>query len=804
MRNLASDLRYAVRVLRKAPGFTVVAILTLTLGIGANTSLFSIVNSVLLNPLPFPHSEQLVAIYGTTALSSRAGITYLNFLDWQHDNTTFSAMAAYRNDDFDLTGQGAAERVPACMVSAEYFEVLGTRMALGRNFTHEEDRAGGTPVVVISAGFWSRKFASSRNDKEYTIIGVLPPDFSFRRNNELYVPLGQWTDPTFLNRGISMSSAAFGRLKPGVTLAQGKQDTGAIAAHLAELFPTTNRGKGVSLYPLKQEIIGNVADFLYVLLGAVGFVLLIACANVANLLLARSLGRSREFAVRVALGATRGRVVSQILTESVLMGLVGGGLGLLLAAYATRAVLSALPTVLPRSAEIGVDWRVLLFTLFVSVMAGLAFGLAPVLRMSRPDVYEVLKKGGRGSSGARQGAQGVFVVAEMAIAIVLLIGAGLMVRSLAALWSVDPGFDQHNLLSFSVALQPSLTTNPAGIRSTMRELGQKLTELPGIESAASVGTGLPLSGDRSTLPLWVEGRPKPATKAEMGHAVFYLVDYDYAKTLHVPVQRGRFFDAHDDDKAPAVVVVDENFARSYFPNEEPIGKFLNIEEIGIRAQIIGITSHVKHWSLDGDAQSPIREELYVPMQQIPEKLLPIIVRSVGYIARTRTAPATMAGPVRQMISQMNSQQVAYGFETMDEIISDSLAARRFSMFLLGGFAAVALILASIGIYGVVSYLVGQRMHELGVRVALGAQRRDVMQLVLGTGLKMALLGVTIGLSAALGLTRLMAKLLYGVSATDPATFVAVAVVLTLVALTACYMPARRAMRVDPMIALRYE
>ena len=813
MRNFASDLRYAVRVLRKAPGFTAVAILTLTLGIGVNTSLFSIVNSVLLNPLPFPHPEQLVAIYGTTSLSARAGLTYLNFLDWQRDNTTFSAMAAYRNDDFDLTGQGTAERVPACMVSAEYFEVLGTRMALGRNFMREEDKAGGTPVVVISAGFWSRKYASSRdvigrkmpvNDKEYTIIGVLPADFSFRRNNELYVPLGQWTDPTFLNRGISMSSSAFGRLKPGVTLAQAKQDTGAIAAHLAELFPTTNRGKGISLYPLKAEIIGNVADFLYVLLGAVGFVLLIACANVANLLLARSLGRSREFAVRIALGATRGRVISQVLTESVLLGLVGGGLGLLLAAYATRAVLSALPAVLPRSAEIGVDWRVLLFTLFVSVTAGLVFGLAPVLRMSRPDLHEVLKKGGRGSSGARQGAQGIFVVAEMAIAIVLLIGAGLMVRSLAALWSVDPGFDQHNLLSFSVALQPSLTTNPAGIRSTMRELGQKLSGLPGIESAASVGTGLPLSGDRSTLPLWVEGRPKPATKAEMGHAVFYLVDYDYAKALRVPVQRGRFFDAHDDDKAPTVVVVDENFARSYFPNEEPIGKYLNIEEIGIRAQIIGITSHVKHWSLDRDAQSPIQEELYVPMQQIPEKLLPIIVRSVGYVARTRTAPASMAEPVRQLISQMNSQQVAYDFETMDEIISDSLASRRFSMFLLGGFAAVALILASIGIYGVVSYLVGQRMHELGVRVALGAQRRDVMQLVLGTGLKMALLGVAIGLSAALGLTRLMAKLLYGVSATDPATFAAVAVVLTLVALTACYMPARRAMRVDPMIALRYE
>ncbi|HET9400167.1 MAG TPA: ABC transporter permease, partial [Candidatus Acidoferrales bacterium] len=782
-------------------------------GIGVNTALFSIVNSVLLNPLPYPQPNQLVAIYEKTTQFGRGSISYPNFLDWQRDNRTFSEIAGYRNDDFNLTGQGTSERIKTCMASAQYFSVLGVQMELGRNFTLEEDKAGGTPVVVISSAFWSRKFASARdvlgkrltlNGQDYTIIGVLPASFQFRRSNELYVPLGQWTDPTFLNRGVSMGMNGVGRLKPGATQAQAQADTDAISTHLAEMYPTTNKGRTVGLYPLKADMVGGISQFLYILLGAVGFVLLIACANVANLLLARSLARTREFAIRTALGASRARVIWQLLTESVLLGLVGGGAGLLLAAYATKSVLQALPAALPRSAEIGLDWHVMVFTFSVSVLAGVIFGLTPAVRMWRPDVHETLKEGGRGSSGARHRAQGVFVVAEMAIALVLLIGAGLMIRSLAALWGVNPGFDPHNVLNFSVALQPSLLSQPGTVRGTMQNLQERLLAMPGVQAVSSLGGGLPLSGDDSELPFWVDGRPKPAAQTDMPFALFYLVDSGYAATLKLPLRKGRFIATTDDAKSPSVVVIDEMFAKKFFPNEDPVGKYLHLELLNMQPRIIGVTGHVKHWSLDKDSESPIQEQMYLPMGQLPEQFLPLVVRGFGYIARTAGAPESYSTPIREMVTQMSSQQVAYGFESMDGIISDSLAARRFSMFLLGVFASVALILASIGIYGVVSYLVGQRMHELGIRVALGAQRGDVLRLVLGQGLKMALIGVAIGVAAALGLTRLMSQMLFGVSAADPLTYLGVAILLTIIALAACYVPARRAMRVDPIIALRYE
>ncbi|HET9400908.1 MAG TPA: ABC transporter permease [Candidatus Acidoferrales bacterium] len=813
MGNFANDVRYAFRFLRKSPSFMCIALATLALGIGANTSLFSIVNSVLLNPLPYPHPDQLVRIAETSPLSKRGGVTYMNFLDWQRSNSTFAAMAAYRSEEFDLVEATSTERVQTRMVSAEYFRVLGVPPAMGRSFTTAEDQPGAAPVAVISAGFWKRKFGAARdvlektlniNGEAYSIVGVLPENFTFLRNDELYVPIGQWDDPTFRNRGIRLGATAIGRLKDGVTLAQAQSDADGIALHLAELFPTTNKSRGVALYPLKADLVGNVSDFLYVLLGAVGFVLLIACANVANLLLARSLARSREFAIRTALGATRGRIVSQLLTESVLLGVAGGALGLLMASYSTKAVLSALPAALPRSAEIGMDWHVLLFTLAVSIFAGAFFGLTPALKIWRPDVYESLKKGGRGSSGGSHRAQGVFVAAEMGIALVLLVGAGLMIRSLAVLWSVDPGFNPRNLLTFSVALQPSLTTDPPGIRNRMHELEAKFAAIPGVQGVASQGTGLPLAGDNSTLPFWIEGRPKPATRSDMPQAVYYLVSPGYFDTLKVPLLRGRYFDAHDNADAPTVLVVDDKFAARFFPNEDAIGKTLNIDEIGMRGQIVGVTGHVKQFGLDTDATTKWQQEMYVPMEQIPVKLLPIIVRGVGFVVRTASAPQTYATPVREVVTQINREQVAYGFKTMDEIITRSLAARRFSMFLLGVFAGVALILSSIGIYGVVSYLVGQRMHELGIRVALGAQRADLLRLVIGQGLRMALLGVAIGTAAALGLTRLMTKLLFGVSAADPLTYFGVAAVLTAIAMAACYVPARRAMKVDPIIALRYE
>ena len=812
MRSLGNDIRYAVRVLLKSPGFTIIAILTLALGIGVNTSLFSIVNSVLLNPLPFPHPEELTALYQNTATFGHGSIAYLNFLDWQRDNQTFSAMAGYRNDDYNLTGQGTSERVKTGMVSADYFPLLGVQLELGRNFTRDEDKVGGNPVVVISSGFWSRKFGSAKdvlgktltlNGQDYSIIGVAPANFRFHRNNELYVPIGQWNDPTFLDRGISMGMNAVGRLKPGVTLAQASSDTGAIARQLAEAYPKTNKDLGVAVVPLKQDMTGEIAPFLFILLGAVGFVLLIACANVANLMLARSIARAREFAIRTALGATRGRVISQLLTESILLGMAGGGLGLLLAAYGTKAVLTKLPDALPRSSEIGVDSHVLFFTFAVSIFAGIVFGLAPALRTWKPDVHEVLKEGGRGSSGAKHRVQSIFVVAEMAIALVLLIGAGLMIRTLAELWGVNPGFNPNNVLSFQVALQPSLSSKPEAIRATMLALQDRLLALPGIQAVSSMGGSLPMQGD-SELPFWLEGQPKPASQNEMPMALFYLVDPGYLKTMGIPLLRGRFLSAHDDLHSPVVAVIDESFAKKYFGSDDPIGKYINFDLLNLKAQVVGITGHVKHWGLDTDSKETIQAQVYLQMAQLPDQFVPLIVRGIGYIARTATAPENYSTPIREMVSQMSSQQIAYGFISMDEIISDSLAARRFSMFLLGIFASVALILASIGIYGVISYLVGQRMHELGIRVALGAQRSDVLRLVLGQGLKMALIGVGIGVAAALGLTRLMSKMLFGVSAADPVTYLGVGAILTLIALLACYVPARRAMRVDPIIALRYE
>jgi predicted permease len=809
---LLQDLRYAARMLHKNPGFTTVVLLTLALGIGVNSALFSIVNGVLLNPLPYANPAQLTALYQTTTNLGHSSIAYPNFLDWQKDNRSFSAIAAYRNDDYNLTGQGAAERVKTGMVSSEFFPVLGVPLAMGRNFTPEEDKTGAGPVAIISSGFWSRKFGSSRdvlgkvlvlNEEPYTIVGVLPPHFRFRSDNEIYVPIGPWKHPAFHDRAISIGMKAVGRLKPGVTIQQASSNLDAIAHNLAATFPDTNTGSGIAAVPLKQDMVGDIAQFLLVLLAAVGFVLLIACANVANLTLARSMARAREFAIRVALGAGRYRILAQLLTESVLLGVAGGGLGLLLAAYGTKSVLKILPDALPRSSEIGLDSHVLAFTFVLSIFAGIVFGLAPALRVLRPDANETLKEGGRGSSGTRHGVQGVFVIAEVGVALVLLVGAGLMIRTLSALWSIDPGFNAHNLLTFRMSFPASLAASPSGIRSALREFHERLRALPGVQRASIIDGSLPLQDD-AEIPFWLDGHPKPAAQNDMPLALYYVVEPEYLEAMQTPLLRGRFLTQQDDERSPLVVVIDEMFARGYFAGEDPIGKRINIQFIG-SAEIVGLAGHVKHWGLDTDAKETIQAQLYMPMTQLPERFMPEIVRrGQTYVARSANAPAALTAPIRDMVQQMSANQVAYAFETMDDVVADSLAARRFSMFLLGIFAALALVLASIGVYGVISYLVSRRTHEIGIRLALGARRGDVLRLVLGAGFKMAGVGLLIGLAGAFALTRLMSKMLYGVKATDPLTFVAVAALLTLVALAACYIPARRAMRVDPMVALRYE
>jgi predicted permease len=808
---LLQDLRYAVRMLVRSPGFTAIAILTLALGIGANTALFSVVNGVLLNPLAYPQSGQLVAVYGNTAGYKQGPITYLNFLDWQRDTKTLSSMAMYRNEDYNFIGTREAERVSGYMISADFFTTLGVQPILGRTFRAEDDQVGAAPVVILGGGFWQRKFGSSLDiigkaitlgGKSYEIVGVIPADFRFYgRDRDVYTPIGQWNDPSFRDRSIDMSAHAVGRLKDGVPLSQAKADMDGVAQNLARAYPEADKDVGIALVPMKEDIVGNVQPFLIVLLAAVGFLLLIACANVANLLLARSMARSREFAIRSALGADHMRVIRQLLTESMLLAGLGGALGVLLAYLGTRAVLGSLPGALPRASEVSLDSRVLLFSLALSLFAGIIFGLAPALKTSRVNLQEILKESGRGVSGARQRMQGIFVAGEVAMALVLLVGAGLMVRSLAALWRVNPGFNPSHAITFTLSMPANSQTTSAETRARLRHFDDAMHNIPGVQ-AVSVTLGSRPMIHNSSLPFWIEGQPKPATIQDMPQAMFYLAEAGFQQAMGVTLERGRYITPQDDEHAPLVVVIDDVFARTYFPDENPIGKRINLALFNVQPEIVGVRGHVKQWGLDTDAKSAIEAQFDYPFMQLPEKLMPLAADAVAVVLRTEGDPTAVMGDVRRAVAEMDSREVIYNVQTMEEVVSNSYAAQRLSMILLGAFAGLALVLACVGIYGVISYLVGQRTHEIGVRVALGAQPVDVFRLVIGHGARMALIGVAIGTGAALGLTRLMANQLFGVSAHDPLTFAGVAALLLIVAVAACYIPARRAMRVDPIVALR--
>ncbi len=815
MTTLLQDIKFGLRTLAKNPGFTAVAVLTLALGIGANTAMFSVVNGVLLNPLPYAQPNRLVALYSSDANFPRMSISYPNFLDWVRDNRSFSDLAAYRADDFTLTGTGEPERVPVEMVSASFFPLLGVKPVIGRAFLPQEDQVGAGPVVLISEGFWNRKFGASRdvlgksiqlNGAAYTIVGVIPSSFHYHGNDfhrsDAYTPIGQRNDATFRDRRAGMGTKAVGRLKPGVTFEQAKADMDLLARHLAEAFPAADKNQGITLVPLKASMVGNIQPFLLVLLAAVGFVLLIACANVANLLLARSTARTREFAIRCALGAGRGRVVRQLLTESLLLALAGGGLGLLLASWGLEGALKVLPEALPRAEEVRLDGPVLAFMLITSALAGILFGLAPALKNSRGSLQEVLKEGGRGSSGARHRTQRFFVVAEMALAVVLLAGAGLMIRTLTEIWKVDPGFNARNVLTFNLSFS-STSSSPETVRAHWRHLHEILNATPGIE-ASSLSAGSSIMQDDSELPYWLDGQPKPSTTSEMRSALFYLVQPEYQKIMGIPLRRGRFLADTDNHGSSPVIVIDDRFAQIAFKGEDPIGKRVRLDFLNEAYEVVGVVGHVKQWGLDTDSSSAIQAQCYMPLEQIPDQFLPLFASAMGVVARTSTVPMAVTGSIRHTLFQAGGEDVMYGAESMEGIVSDSLAARRFAMILLGVFAVLALIMSCVGIYGVISYLVGQRLHEVGIRMALGAQRGEVLRMILGDGAKMAGAGVGIGLIAAFGLTGLMSKMLYGVSAHDPLSFAAVAGLLILVALVACYIPARRATKIDPVVALRYE
>jgi predicted permease len=537
-------------------------------------------------------------------------------------------------------------------------------------------------------------------------------------------------------------------------------------------------------------------------------VLLIACVNVANLQLVRSTARAREFAIRATLGATQSRLIRQLLTESLLLSLIGGALGLALAAWGTRTALAKLPFTLPRAAGIGIDWRVLGFTIAVSLLSGIVFGLAPALKTRKPILHETLKESGRGASGTRHRTQSIFVVVEMALALVLLAGAGLMIRTLARLWGIDPGFNPRNVVTFNLSLPPSLmNATPEAVRAAYREIDRRFASISGVQAISMIWGATPMAGDDEVL-FWIEGQPKPASANDMNWAVNYVVEPDYRKVMQLPLKRGRFFTPRDDEHAPAVAVIDEVLARQFFPGQDPIGKMIHMSSFGADSgavtEIVGVTGHVIQWSLAADAQQSLQAQLYRPCAQMHDDFIVLTSYGTNMIVRSAENRAGLMDSIRSVSKEMNGDQVIYGVQTMDEIIADTIQDQRFSMILLGAFAALALLLASVGIYGVVSYLVGQRTREIGIRVALGAQRRDVLGLVLAGGLRMTLVGITIGVVAALALTRLMSNLLFGVSPSDPLTFVCVAGVLTVVALVACCIPARRAMRVDPIVALRYE
>jgi predicted permease len=812
MATLRQDLLYALRMLKTAPGFAAIAVLTLALGIGANTALFSVVSGVLLNPLAYPHSDCLVTVYDKRPGFDRGPIVYPNFLDWQRENRTFASMVVYRNQGYNVTGRAEAQHLDGYMISSDFFPALGVAAVAGRTFRASDDQVGAAPVVILAGGFSKREFGSPGdaigkslvlNGTSYEIVGVIPADFRFYgQSRDVYTPIGQWRDPSFRDRRISVSAHAFGRLKPDVTIEQAQADMDVVARNLAAEFPVADKNAGVTLVSMKEDMVGNVAPYLLVLAGAVGFLLLIACANVANLLLARATGRTREFAVRAALGAGRSRIVRQLLTEGLVLAGLGGGLGLALAFLAIRTVLRMLPAALPRAEEISLDGGVLLFSMAITLVSAIVFSLAPALNSSRVNLQEILKEGGRGAS-ARHRMQRAFVAVEVGLALVLLTGAGLMLRSLSALWRVNNGYNPSHAITFSLSMPATAATTSAETRARLRQFDDRMREVPGVDAVSVTLGSRPMIHD-SALPFWIEGRPKPASDNEMPSAMFYLVEAGFERAMGITLLQGRFVGPQDNENTPIVIDIDDVFARTYFPHENPIGKHVHLMQFMVEAEIVGVVGHVKQWGPGADEKAGVEAEFFYPFMQMPEKLMPLAADAVAVVLRTSGDPAAIMDPVRRAVAELDSREVIYAVQTLDDVVAGSLAARRLSMILLAIFAGLAVALSAVGIYGVIAYVVGRRTHEIGVRMALGAQSGDVLRLVLGEGVKMTLAGVAAGMIAAFGLTKLIEGQLFGVSAHDPVTFGTVAIGLTLVALAACYVPARRAVRVDPVEALRCE
>ena len=815
LETLWQDLRFGARMLRRSPGFTFVAVFALALGIGANTAIFSVVNAILLRPLPYPNAAQLVRLHRTRGDDSagRSPFSYPDFADLRAQSRSLQYVVAYAPWGGVLgTGGDEPERAYGADVSADLFPLLGVQPERGRAFTREEDREGGPPVIVISHALWQRRYGGDPDiigrqvqlaGRSQTIIGVMPAGFQFplgrAEPTDVWMPftteMARTSAEAMTARGQTFIPVIAG-LAPGVTTEQASAELNTIAQALEQQYPDTNAARRFRVVSLHEDLVGDVRSALLILLGAVGFVLLIACANVANLLLARSTSRGKEIAIKSALGAGRARIVRQLLTESLLLALCGGAVGLLLAVWGVDALVAASPREFPRLEEIGLDARVLGFTFGVSALTGLFFGLAPALQASKLDLNEALKEGGRGTTagGQRGRLRGALVVAEVALSLVLLVGAGLLIKSFLTLLNTDLGYSTERILAVHLPLSRRYS-QPEQQSAYLREVMERTKALPGVEGIAATSL-LPLSGNDIVITFEVEGRP-PAAPGAAPRGRYNIVSPEYFNVMGMILQRGRGFSEQDVAGSPGVVIISESLAARYFPDEDPIGKRIIVDrnEGGDPPrEIIGIVGDVRHASLEEEAQP----EYYLSYLQTPARNTEVVVRAAN------NDPASLAPAVRAAIKEMNPEQLIWEMRTMSDLVGQSVAPRRFHMLLLGLFAGVALLLAGVGIFGVMNYVVSQRTHEIGVRIALGAQSRDVLKMVVGQGIRLAALGVGIGLAGALAVTRVLASLLYEVSPTDPLVFGSVAALLLAVALAACYIPARRATKVDPMTALRYE
>ncbi len=816
METLFQDLRYGFRMLLKGRAVTAVAIIALALGIGANTAIFSVVNAVLFRGLPYKNADQLVMIWETNS-EVQIGFDLLPvsiaaFADWRNQAESFEAISILDAERFAFTGSGTPERVGGARASAGFFDLMGVSPILGRTFSPEEDKPGANTVVVISHAVWQSRFGADPNvcgktmvlnGRSHTIIGVMPKGFQFPRaedlpsyfqtsaQSDLWTPAGL-TGEQLANRE-SHNKSVIARLKPGFTVGQAQSEIEAISNRIAEQYPEA-RGWGAKIVPLKEQLVGDLRVALFVLLGAVGFVLLIACANVANLLLARAASRQKEMAVRSALGASRLRIVRQLLTESLLLSLAGGVIGILLAVWGINVLLAISPSSIPRKHEISIDGYVLAFTFTVSLATGLLFGLAPAFQTSRFNLSETLKEGARGSTAGNAPLRSLLVVSEIALSLVLLIGAGLLLNSFSRLLGINPGFDPKNILAMRISAGSSYDDDQKQARF-FHQIIEKVKALPGIESVGAV-SDLPLSGGEEIDQFTVEGSPVPSNYNDTPLGDYRFVDEGYFSTLKIPLIAGRHFSEQDTETAPPVIIINESLARRFYADTQPIGKRIKPGDFESRAPwatVVGVVKDVKHTTLEQET----RPQLYFPYQQ---KLWGILT----IVARSDSDSRSLSAAMRNAVWEVDKDQPITSLKMMEEFLADAVSQKRFNAILLAAFALVAMVLASVGIYGVMSYTVTQRTHEIGIRIALGAKQRDVFKMVVGQGLKLTLAGVAIGLTAAFALTRLMESLLYNVSATDPATFIVISIVLAGVALAACAVPARRATKVDPMVALRYE